>query len=345
MRIRTLRASEHEALLELLDGWELPDGWRGREFFRRYLDDDPTFSDENVWVAEDAGRLVSCVQIFPRALRVGTAIVPTGGIGSVFTRPEARSGGVASELLQRAAEAMQARGMLLSLLFASRLAFYTRLGWRSWPSTRTLLRPEAAGGAAAIEPDLEIRAFEPSKDLAAVQRLHLVYTGARHGTVVRDDAAWEATLRNGGNPNEDFLLALRGGEAVAYARATVLSGFLMISELARKGDAALPLAALLRRLLTPRAQDPLAQPARPSTELRKLGVAPALLDERLADALRADGIGIDSFPDPNAMFRCLDGPGLAKAVGDRLGAGEEGEALLRRALPPERFSYWLADRF
>ena len=62
MEIRTLRADEREALLDLLDAWDVGDGWPGgRAFFRRYLEDDPTFRDENVWVAADGGALVSCV--------------------------------------------------------------------------------------------------------------------------------------------------------------------------------------------------------------------------------------------------------------------------------------------
>jgi len=345
MRVRTLRAGEREALLDLLDGWELPDDWRGRDFFRRYLEHDPTYADENVWVAEDTGRLVSCVQIFPRRIRVGEAAVATGGIGSVFTRPEARHGRVASELLERAAQAMRERGMPLSLLFASRLEFYTRLGWISWPSTRTLLRPAPNAPTADAGPGIELRAFDPERDLMAVQRLHVSYTGRRQGAVVRDAAAWEATLRNGGNPREDFLLAVRGGEPVAYVRAAVLSGFLLVTELGRTQDAAPALAAAVRAVLTPREDDPLERPGRPSKDLRALGVAPALLDAPLEAALRAAGVGADSYPDPNAMIRCLDAPALAKAANVELRPREEGPALLRRLLPPEAFSYWTADRF
>ncbi len=344
MRIRTLRADEHERLLDLLDGWELPDGWRGREFFLRYLKDDPTFTEENVWLAEDGGRFVSCVQIFPRQLRVGATAISTGGIGSVYTEPEARTSGIASRLLERAAEAMCERGMLLSLLFASRLAFYSRLGWVSWPSSRTLLRTSDAPAVPA-ENGFEIRSFDSARDLAAVQRLHGSYTGLRPGTVVRDAATWEAALHNGGNPREDFLLATRGGEVIAYARAATISGFLFLSELGRAADAAGPLAALVRRLLTARDNDVLARPERPSAALRSLGIAPPLLDEPLQAALIDRGIGVSSHPDPNAMLRCLDAPGLAKAAGVELEPGEDGSSLLQRVLPPERFSYWSADRF
>jgi len=345
MQIRTLCGDEHEALLDLLDGWELPDGWRGRDFFRRYLEDDPGFVDENVWLAEDAGRLVSCVQIFPRRLRLSSAAVSTGGIGSVFTRPEARGSGVASELLERAALAMRERGMLLSLLFTTRVGFYERLGWSSWPGSRTLLRPARGEGVEGSDAGTEMRPFEAARDLPAVQRIHETYTGSRQGAVVRDEAAWEATLRNGGNPHEEFLLALRAGEVVAYARAAVLSGFLILTELGRTAEAAEPLAALVRQILTPRAADVLARPGRPSPELRALGVAPPLLDDALAAGLRARGVGIDVYPDSNAMLRVLDAPGLAKATDTRLVSGDEATALLRRILPPERFSFWAADRF
>src|SRR4030095_4441350 len=95
---------------------------------RRYPEVDPTYRDDNFWVAEHDGRLVACVQIFPRLLRVAGRTVPTGGIGSVFTSEKARGSGVSSALLEAAVDAMRARGMPLSLLFASRHAFSRRLG-------------------------------------------------------------------------------------------------------------------------------------------------------------------------------------------------------------------------
>src|SRR4029453_16203186 len=59
VEIRTLRRDEREALLELLDGWPLADGWRGRDFFRRYLEADPTYEDANVFVAGGGGGVPS----------------------------------------------------------------------------------------------------------------------------------------------------------------------------------------------------------------------------------------------------------------------------------------------
>lgn len=343
--VRTLCPSEHEALLDLLDGWELPDGWRGRDFFRRYLSDDPAFCNENVWIAERDGELVSCVQIFPRRIRVGRYAVRAGGIGSVFTRKEARAGGVASLLLERATQAMRERDMLVSLLFAARLGFYGRLGWMSWPGSRTLLRPAAAATTREDRLEISCRPFDAARDLNFIRRIHEAYTGSRPGTVIRDDADWRTTLRSGGNPREEFMVAVRGATPVAYVRAAVLSGFLVFTEFGRDPDAAAELATLLCDALGPRSADPLERPDRPSSVLRALGVAPPLFDDDLERALGVRGVATSRIPDPNAMLRVLDAPALAAAAGTRLQPGEDEAALLRRLLPPDRFSYWSADRF
>lgn len=355
MRVRTLRPDERGALLDLLDGWEgLPDGARGRELFRRYIEIDPRFEDRDVVVAEDSGRLVSCVQIFARHARIGSAQVAMGGIGSVFTRPEMRGSGVASAVLERSIEAMRERGMRFSLLFAARLAFYGRLGWESWTGERWLLRaPEPAAmtqdeaGALAAHDEIEIVDLDAGRDLDAVRALHASYSGGLDGTLWRDERDWRASLQVGGNPGEEFLLARHDGEPVAYVRAIVLSGFLVVSELARReGERGVrALVALLRRLLTPRAHDPIAPRDRPSETLRRLAAAPRLPDRALADALARAGVAITPLPDPSAMLRCLDAPGLARDLGLPLRPDETPNALLRRALPPERFVFWPADRF
>ena len=53
MEIRRLRPEDRPRWLALLDGWDVGDGWRGRDFFRRYVELDPTYADENVWVAAE----------------------------------------------------------------------------------------------------------------------------------------------------------------------------------------------------------------------------------------------------------------------------------------------------
>jgi predicted N-acetyltransferase YhbS len=344
LSIRTLRRQEREAWLELLDGWEMRDGWRGRDFFRRPIDGDPTFADENVWVAADGGRLVACVQIFPRRLRLCGAAVPTGGIGSVFTRPELRGSGIASALLERSLVAMRERGMELSLLFAARHAFYGRLGFALWPRSRPLLlRGEAAvrpGPTGAGAP------FDAARDLGEVAVLHAQYSAPFAGTVVRDAALWRSSLALAGNPGEEFRVARdAAGRLAAYARAIVLEGFFMVAEWGRRPDAAEVLADLAAGLLVPRAPDPLERADRPSSELRKLLVAPTPPDAELYAALARRGVEVRHFEERGAMLRCLDAEALARRLAVARQSGESPGAFLQRLIPHERFCFWPSDRF
>ncbi|MEB2346780.1 MAG: GNAT family N-acetyltransferase [Deltaproteobacteria bacterium] len=379
--IRLLRGEEREALVALLDGWVVP-GWPGRpgDFFRRYLDADPSFEPRNVVVAERAGRLVGCVQIFPRALRVrpgegpprnGFAQVPLGGIGSVFTHPEVRGSGVASALLERAIAEMQARGLELSLLFATRHGFYGRLGWQLWPRERGLwLRGEAYTGP---DPARRVDRFDPARDLDAAYALHTAHSGALEGTCVRDAAFFRAQLAFAGNPEEDFLLARTSdGALAAYARAAALEGVLLATELARRPepDAAEALADLVAALLAPRDPDPLAPsasappasappasgsprrtpsasapPCPPPSDLRRFLVAPCLHDPALEGALVRRGVVRQTFSSRDAMLRVLDPDALARRTGRPRTPGESDAAWLARVLPPERLVLWPADRF
>jgi GNAT superfamily N-acetyltransferase len=309
----------------MLDHWDIPDGWRGREFFRRYLEDDPTFVDENVWVAEEAGHLVSCVQIFPRSLQVRGRAVPTGGIGSVFTLPDYRRGGVAGALLDRAVQAMSASGFEISLLFAARIPWYTRLGWRSWAVSRTLLE---AGGPAPPPAGAEILRFDPVRDLAEVKVLYQQYSGRLTGTVVRDGPLWEASLANAGNPDEDFRVARSGGEMLAYARSTVLVGFPIVTEFGRSTRGAAALADLLAAMV------------------ERQAVAGNLhLDPELERALDDRGLTRNRVEDPTGMLRCIDAAALAERLGVEAPGDGNPDGFLESVLPAERFAFWTADRF
>lgn len=345
--LRALRPGERERVLALLDGWPFSDGWRGRDFFRRFMDWDPSYRDDNFLVAEQGGELVACVQIFPRWLRVPGAAVPVGGIGSVFTRPEARASGVASALLRRAQDVMRKRGLELSLLFASRHAFYARLGWELWPSQRQLLlrsdttvRPDAARAGTR---------FVARRDLPEVMALHAEYSGRLAGTLVRDPASWRGSLRLAGNPGEDFVVARdAAGELVAYARGVVLEGVYLLAEWGRRAApaAAEALADLVTALLHPRDPDPLASGARPSGALRQVLVCPPVADAPLFAALAGRDVDAKHFEGRDAMLCCLDARALAQRLGAPApGAHETPGCALRRLLPARALAFWPADRF
>jgi GNAT superfamily N-acetyltransferase len=344
IRIRTLRSDERDDVLALLDGWPLSDGWIGRDYFRRYLEHDPHYADENLHVAEQDGALVACVQIFPRSLRVRGEVVPAGGIGTVFTSEKARGSGVASRLLEAAAVAMRERGMELSVLFATRHAFYARLGWMLWPRKRTLWVASeaiASGNRVARAAELDL-----ARDLDAVAALHERYNALRAGTVVRDRAYWRGQLHFAGNPTEEFLVARDAhGRIEAYLRASLFEGLCAVLELGRADGsrATAALADLVVRVMTPRDDDPHA--ARASADFRRTVLAPAHDDAALEVELAERGVAIKSFEEKATMLRVLNGPALVRRFGERWHGEAAAEPLLRRILPAEQFVFWPADRF
>ena len=323
-----------------------------RDTFARYVEEDPRFDVRDVWVAEDVGgALASCVQIFPRKLAMHGKSVPTGGIGTVFTHPDRRGAGLARAALRAAMDDIQGRGMELGLLFAGPTGFYEPLGWRSWTVRRPLLRaPERA----VAEPLAAAELFDPARDLAEVQELHASYSRVRDGLCARDSRDWWISLRNAGNPDEDFFVSRASGRVVAYVRAVCLARFLVFMEWGRAAESAAELAGLFAALLTPRPDDTLAPAGRPSQEFRRVASAAPLLDEALETELGRRDIDLAYSEDAGSMFWVANPRALAHRFGEPYRPRDVGELeppaerdarLLGRILPPGRFAFWPSDRF
>ncbi len=338
-RFRVLRVDEIEALLDLLDGWPFPDGQSGRSFFRRYVELDPAFEPRNVWVAERGGELVSCVQIFPRRVRIGGEVLPMGGIGSVFTRPDARRRGVAGALLERAIAAMGESGMVLSYLLAERLRWYGQYGYRPWSrGWRTLRWSAGARVEAAIA-----RRCDGEHDRSEVERLWRLYAEGAGGApldgiVDRGSAEeWQASYRLAGTPKEDIWIADGGTHATAYLRVADFNGLPRVLEWGRERDGAAALRELVAAALTGRNVESIRLPLIRDEALEHLlAAAGARIDTRPA----WDEVPPDARPPATWMVRSLNDEALAV----RLGVANEGD-VLARCLPPERFAFWEADRF
>lgn len=350
MKIRTLEQTERGRLLELLDPWELPDGWRGPNYFRRYMDHDPSYRDENIWVAAEGRELLACLQIFPRRIRVLGHAIPCGGLGTLFTAPDQRGKQLASRLLEAAVDDMIEQGMEISLLHAQRQDFFVARGWQSWKSERSVLRRVQDGSArprdtTPIRAEIEVAPFDRERDLAAVKAIHSAYSASRSGTVVRDDDLWEASLCLAGNPLEEFLVARQQGATVAYARCTLLGGILTLTELGRLEDAALGLAVLISNMLDEREQDDLAPRGVASRELRSAAMLPAFDDLLLTVALEHRGLTTHPVADPSSMLRCLNMEALAGRLDIALFPDEVPDKFLGRILPRDSLVFWPADRF
>jgi predicted N-acetyltransferase YhbS len=352
MEIRTLEAGEVEAVLQMLSAWDASDGWRGPESFRRQMQLDPTFQEHNIWVAVERGEVVACAQIHPRRLRILGHAIPTGGLGPLYTRREYRGRGVATTLVERAATAMRERGMELSLAFSRTPSLFVRLGWNPWRGQRSIVRrsdhkPPVPSRHSSGNEVLEVVALEPQRDraLAAVKAIHNAYSGSRNGTVIRDDALWDASLRLAGNPTEEFFVVRRGGLAVAYARATLLEEGLTITEMGRFEDGASALARLVASILEARRDDPLAPPGRTSEEVRSFAVMSTFDDIGLTVSLEHEGLASHPVDDDTGLIRCLNIHALAARLDVELLPDEDEAAFLRRILPPDGFVFWPADRF
>jgi GNAT superfamily N-acetyltransferase len=332
LQLRTLAAGEEERLLDLLDGWPFGDDTRGSVFFRRYLEQDPSYHPDNLWVAADGPQPVACVQIFPRRMRVragsgrpatgaGEAVAELcGGIGTVYTEASYRRQGLGGELLSLAANAMRTRGFGLSALLATRVEWYQSHGWQPWCSHQWRLR---VIDAEWLDQSTEER--EPSVvDSAAVDaalsqamfELRSEFCRSRLGTVVHDAESWAASFALAGNPEEQIRVG-RGasGAPSAYLRTTDLYGDLQFLEWARD-EAGLELQLDLFR-----------------EALRDSGRASALLsaveDSPLFEALRQRGLVAEQEPQATWLLRSFE---------RRAGS-------LEQRLPRQRFEFFMSDRF
>ncbi len=322
MEFRTIRPHERDAVLDLLREW-LGD----REFFARYFRHDPNFRDDLCFVAVDGGRIVSTLQVFRKRVRINGAVLEVGGVGNVFTTEAYRERGVASVLLNQAIAAMDAHQFDLSLLFAVRLLFYSRHGWRSHVRHLLFVDPAAVDAAGPYD----VTAFAPA-DLDAVMDIYERYSARLNGSTVRDLTYWQGQLRYAGNPDEDFVVARRQGRVVAYMRGTSLYNFYQIIEHGCLPDHEEALTQLFCALHGTKGRE------LPGT-ITHLGIAPTIEAQ-----LKARGLSLRTVEDVFWMWQIISPERVAAKL--RVSAAElAAEDIFFRLLPPERSVYWTADRF
>lgn len=357
MEIRTLGSKERLLAASLLDSWRLAEGWSAGDRFRRQAEFDPTWSDENVFIAVEQEKPVALLSIFPRRLRILGHEIPSGGIGNLYTLPELRGQGIATELIDSACDAMRTRGLELAVTFPGHSPatpeFFAKRGWHTWGGQQTILRREsepARHKTAGADEAFEIRAVSAgdTRILQSVKSIHAAYSASRSGTVVRDDLLWAACFELLPAPREEFWAVRRGGLTVAYVRASIVDDVLTITEFGRFEDGADALARLIASLLEPRADDPLCEAADgriASDELRSFAVLPAFDDIGLTVALEHCGIRSHPMDDARASFRCVNLIGFASRLDVDLLPEEDGTGLLKRILPPDGMVFWPVDRF
>ena len=185
--IRPIRESELEELLDLLCAVHNP---KGRERYRGYIEGDPTWRPSQTPVVVVDGRIVSTLRIWDRRVHVGATPFRMGGIGGVTTHPDYRKRGIATRLMEHAAEYMRDDAYDLGLLFTGIPArFYRRLGWCCVPLTgfhAELRRPPQPGRSA-----FEVLPFDESRDLEETVALYQRHNAGRSGSLLRPRPYWD----------------------------------------------------------------------------------------------------------------------------------------------------------
>ena len=185
--IRPIRESELDELIDLLCAVHNPEG---QERYRGYMEGDPTWSPAQTPVIVVEGRIVSTLRIWDRWVHLGATPVRMGGIGGVTTHPDYRQRGIATRLMEHAAEYMRDDGYDLGLLFTMIAAgFYRRLGWSCVPLMgfhARLSRPPQPERSA-----LEVLPFDEGRDLEETVALYQRYNAGRSGSLLRPRPYWD----------------------------------------------------------------------------------------------------------------------------------------------------------
>lgn len=184
----------------------------GRDYFQTRLDQDSSYDPATTWFATVNDVIASTVQIFPLTIRVGTASLLVGGMGSVGTAENYRGMGLAHRILNAQTSWMKQEGYDLSLLLASKHRFYEKVGWRLIPEKiYSLPMPSEAPSPSGYT----IVPFEEG-DLADIRRLYEQFNHGRTYSLIRNETYWNDMMTWPEWTQADCLLLKKGDSIVAY---------------------------------------------------------------------------------------------------------------------------------
>lgn len=160
----------------------------------QWVEKDPGLGWENVYWAEEKGKLIGHLHVVRRWVRLSGAWVETGGIANLATHPDRRRKGVARGLLQLALEELARDGVPLAALFAgfgeAAHSLYRKCGFSEAYFTRyavisTLELPHPS--------QVEVR-VATENDVGVVKQIYEETAAAWNGVVHRDEEAIRTRL-------------------------------------------------------------------------------------------------------------------------------------------------------
>ena len=169
----------------------------------------------------DRGQLLASAKRYDLATDVDGHLVPTLGIGAVFTPPDQRRHGHAARLIEMLCSEAKADGARMALLFSEiGPRYYERLGFRAVPIREVEVTVQQRPGAPAM-----LVRFGDDKDLASAAEMHNRRT-ALYRFGLRYDADWLhyslakkrllAALGPSAARQIEFFVAEEGSQAVAW---------------------------------------------------------------------------------------------------------------------------------
>jgi predicted acetyltransferase len=157
-----------------------------RQYFKNHLENDPWKRLDDILVAVVDNQIVSTVRIFHRKIFVNKQPISMGGIGEVSTKPEFRSQGLATKLLQYAINRMKNQNINISMLGTGKHDFYGRLGWKKVQYGKNI-----ADITKVNSRKYSVRRADFAKDLGQIKEIYNIYSSKFNGTIVRDhDDYW-----------------------------------------------------------------------------------------------------------------------------------------------------------
>jgi len=192
-RVAPARAGDQNEILQLLAGLPAPPS---RAEFHAAVDH-PEHDSANRLVARLAGRIVGHVEIVPRDLLVGEAMVRGAVIDRVAVLPECRGAGHGQRLVRSAEERMRDSGAVVAFSRTRIAASFRELGWSvlgrdcATPGRPTEILARLLDGPQRVGEAVTMRQWR-HVELPAILRIHRQNAGRFVGPVDRNEnyARW-----------------------------------------------------------------------------------------------------------------------------------------------------------
>ena len=208
MTARTIRNTEDDGLFE--QSLELLERVFGesRSYYRMVRELDPLVERSDSLVVVVDGRVVGHLQVLPREMRVGRAILRVAGLACLAVDPAEHGKGHERALIEAALRHVMSGGYHLAMVFAADDAPYGEFGWETLPVDTYVARLGESGEMGPAPPD--VRRMDPVGDLAWVAAVHGGYGSSCSGALVRSLGWWSGNMKwMREDPESSFVLERR----------------------------------------------------------------------------------------------------------------------------------------